>query len=155
MLHEGDTYFERCYGADYAYRVPRDRKEACWQSWIAHYTKHQPAHRVDYALARIEALQNGDPAPVLPGLPRANIDAGAMDASIAEELEAADAAARPPQGWLLSPVMTQGDGAVVPNGCANYCEGYASTCEARCAPENAPCQVGCKRERAICLGGCY
>jgi hypothetical protein len=150
MMHEGDVYFERCYGADFASEFGVQQKEACWQAWVAHYTKHQPAHRVDYALGRIESLQNGERPPELPGLLR-----GALPPQeVARELDAAAAAASDTSAALLSPLM-QGDGGVVPNGCAHYCGEFEQQCRARCLSAGRACDEGCERERAVCLNGCH
>lgn len=146
MVHEGDKYFERCYGADFAIHVAENAKEACWQAWIAHYTKFQPAHRVDYALGRIEALQNGEPAPALPGL---------MDAGLGDVTDGAvfDDGRDPSVVWLRSPPTV--DGGSVPRGCMRYCGAQKEHCEGRCARENVACQASCAREREDCLAGCY
>lgn len=145
MVHEGDTYFERCYAADFNLRIRPEQREACWQAWVAHYTRHQPAHRVDYALRRIEALQNGEPALLLPGLP-------ASSAGKAVEIDDAGSLARAQAS--LSPVM-QGDGGPVQNGCLTFCNDYESRCVARCPGNDVACHDGCQRERALCLQGCY
>lgn len=139
-MHDGDRYFEHCYGADFDPRVTPRQKEACWQAWIAHYTRHQPPPRVDYALRRVEAFQDGEPAPALPGL---------------------SPAARPPvdDRKLASLVHTAdyGDagGAEVPNGCLEACGNYEARCVAACPADNTSCRHGCTRERSICLGGCH
>lgn len=150
MVHDGDTYFERCYGADFNESIPTARREACWQAWIAHYTKHQPAHRVDYALGRIEALQSGEPAPKLPGSDARGVASeqvsGALDASAAAT------------GHYSSSSLagtTQGDAGTIPNGCLRFCNGDESRCNARCRGDQTACFTGCERERSICLAGCY
>ena len=149
MVHDGDKYFEHCYGADFDPRVAQDQKELCWQAWIAHYTKHQPSHRIDYALSRVEALQNGEPPPALPGLVR-----GALTpAEVRSELDAAAAAASNTSAALLSP--TSADGGNVPNGCMHFCDQYDARCRARCTGLGPKCPDTCERERAVCLNGCY
>ena len=161
MVHEGDTYFERCYGADFDVRVPQEKKELCWQAWLAHYTKHQPAHRVDYALGRIEALSSGEPPPFLPGLVR-----GALRPDqIRSELDAAVAASSNTSSMLLAPISAA-DASAVPRGCAHFCSEYERRCNADCPAaveargsareqRSDTCMAGCERERAICLNGCY
>jgi hypothetical protein len=150
MVHEGDTYFERCYGADFDVRVPQEKKELCWQAWLAHYTKHQPAHRVDYALGRIEALQSGEPAPFLPGLVRGALTPG----ELRSELDAAVSAASNTGSLLLAPISAP-DASSVPNGCSDFCSEYERRCNADCPTANEVCTAGCQRERAICLNGCH
>ncbi len=147
-MHEGDRYFERCYGADFDARISPELAEACWQAWIAHYTKHQPAHRVDYALRRIEALQNGEPPPSLPELP----SAGAGNAELASGVDAAVAIVGAP-GMSESPVAD--DAGEVPNGCLRACSDYEARCRADCPDAGGECELGCGREREVCLHGCY
>jgi len=144
MVHDGDVYFERCYGADFDARYPQAQKEACWQAWLAHYTKHQPAHRVDYALRRIEALQNGEPAPELPGLGNGTLSRSEV---VAE-----------PGGLdtnLLTSPNAGSDGGAIANGCVHFCTEYQAACNARCQGTGPACFAGCDHERAICLKGCH
>ena len=162
LVHEGNRYFERCYGADFAVQVAENAKEACWQAWIAHYTKFQPAHRVDYALGRIESLQNGEPMPTLPGLPGMDAGTGAaddvVDAAVVDaamvDVAVVDDGRDPSAAWLRSP-LTAGDGGAVPHGCSQYCNHYVSGCFARCSRSNVDCQASCARARDDCLSGCY
>jgi len=96
VVAEGDYYFEQCYGRDFEPRAFDREREACWESWLAHYTRHQPASRVDYALRRVEDLQAGGPQPALPGIGApVPIDPG---------VESAPAPARSP--WAASPPAT-------------------------------------------------
>lgn len=141
LVHEGDRYFERCYGADFDTAIAREQKEACWQAWLTYYTKQQPAHRVDFALARIEALQNGEPPPTLPGLGEAQQPAP-RDASVNQ------------QNAVLLATMAA-DAGPVPNGCLHFCNEYESGCNARCVHGSLACSANCERERALCLNGCY
>jgi hypothetical protein len=145
LVHEGDRYFERCYGADFDAKVDGTQKEACWQAWITYYTKHQPAHRVDYALARIESLQNGDRFPALPGLVPQPQPAQAL------AKEAADAGA---EVSATVPVSVP-DASLVPRGCLHFCNEYESSCNARCDRGSLACSANCERERGLCLRGCY
>jgi hypothetical protein len=143
-VHQGDRYFERCYGADFDAKVPVTKKESCWQAWITYYTKHQPAHRVDYALARIESLQNGDPLPTLPDL--------ASEPSRPAEHDT-DAAASDVSSQIL--VTMAPDAGPVPNGCLHFCNEYESDCNARCDRGSLSCSANCEHERGLCLRGCY
>jgi hypothetical protein len=150
MVHEGDRYFEHCYAADYQADVtPRDR-EACWLAWVASYTRHQPSNRVDYAMLRIEALQNGEPTPALPGL----METTRPPEDVASELAAVDAASGNTSDSLLMPTM-DGDAGPVPNGCVSFCNSYESRCLERCTGRSVACRTGCERERAICQQGCH
>jgi hypothetical protein len=148
LVHEGDRYFERCYGADFDAKVGVSQKEACWQAWITYYTKHQPAHRVDYALGRIESLQNGDPPPALPGLGTSGEAPGAADAGPADGADA-----REPGAQGLATMAP--DAGPVPNGCLHFCNEYESRCNARCDHGSLACSANCEHERSVCLQGCY
>jgi len=150
LVHEGDVYFERCYGADFDHRIAQSQRESCWQAWIAHYTKHQPAHRVDYALRRVEALQNGEPPPELPGM----VTGALGEKQVEAELQAVEQVANNNTSSLLA-ATADGDGGVVPNGCLHFCNEYEGACNARCQGASHACFVGCERERAICLRGCH
>jgi hypothetical protein len=142
MIHDGDRYFEYCYGADFEPRLSAMQKEACWQAWIAHYTRHQPAQRVDYAMRRVEALQSGEPLLSLPGLRTHEAGATAL-ASSAQVLPAA------------SPGSATAEAGTVPNGCLEACIAYEAHCLDQCPEDSVSCRHGCTRERAICLGGCH
>ncbi len=148
-MHEGDRYFERCYGADFDARVEPSQKEACWQAWITYYTRHQPAHRVDYALARIESLQNGEVMPNLPGL----AGGGEQPRQVEQELAQADAAASNVSSQELVTIVP--DAGPVPNGCLHFCNEYESSCNARCDRGSLTCSANCEHERGVCLRGCY
>lgn len=150
-MHDGDLYFERCYGADFDRRVDPTKKEACWQAWLGHYTRHQPAHRVDYAMRRIEALQAGEALPTLPGMAGAQGDQVPVDATLLAMV--GGGAPR-----LATPRVDGDSGTVVhavPNGCLDACNKYESTCVSECPGGGVNCRNGCSRERAICLGGCH
>jgi hypothetical protein len=153
MVHEGDTYFERCYAADFDTRVRPEQRESCWQAWLSFYTRHQPAHRVDYALRRIEAVQNGEPSLVLPG------SAGYMTEPAGSELVSADAAVGrvAPDMVAMTHVAStmEGDAGPVENGCLQYCNQYEGACSARCHDGSEACFTGCARERTVCLHACY
>lgn len=149
-MHQGDRYFEHCYGADFDRRVTPAQNEACWQAWIAHYTRHQPPHRVDYAMRRVEALQAGEPALRLPGLQQAGV-AVDVDPSQQAMLENAQQANQPkPEGSDNNAAKVS-----VPTGCLDACNAYEGDCLDDCESNNVNCRHDCTRERAICLGGCY
>lgn len=154
MVHDGDTYFERCYAADFDPRLSEAKKEGCWQAWLSFYTRHQPAHRVDYALRRIEALQNGEPSPELPGSVVTAVAEAPWPAS------ATDGAIAPADAPLTVPALSttstmEGDGGAVLRGCQQYCRQYESACNARCHEGTLTCWHGCEAEKTICLRGCY
>jgi hypothetical protein len=101
-------------------------------------------------MLRIEALQNGDPAPKLPGL----VDGPLSAAEVERELADVDAAAGNVSSTLLSTVMDS-DAGPVPNGCLSFCSSYESRCAASCPGRSVACRTSCERERAICLKGCF
>lgn len=152
MVHEGNVYFEHCYGADFNVRRTDTEREACWNAWLAHYTRHQAAHRIDYAMRRVEAIQSGEPALSLPG----------MDARSAQGHQSFEAAGLvtlqgPRAGAEVSTVLDPSAptaGALV-NGCAEVCRADAASCGSQCPADAATCQRGCARDQAICEAGCY
>lgn len=148
VVHDGNRYFERCYGADFDPRIPEAEKELCWQAWLAHYTRHQPAQRVDYAMRRVEALMAGEPAPVLPGVGDAQPNV-APSPEIIAELGTLHGAAATSQ----APASEKPPG--VPNGCFSACNAFEHDCVAICSPDDGECRRTCSREREICLGGCH
>jgi hypothetical protein len=144
LVHDGDRYFEHCYGADFDPRLAVGQKEACWQAWIAHYTRHQPTQRVDYALRRVEAFQSGEPALALPGL-ATSAQTAAADGKLASLVHNADYGS-----------SGDTDGGPGSNGCVEACSAYETRCLDACPEaEQANCRLGCTRERSICLGGCH
>jgi len=153
MVHEGDVYFERCYAADFDARIGPEQKEACWQAWLAFYTRHQPAHRVDYAMRRIEAVQNGEPTPSLPGSGQAPLLSSTVKSELVTVI-AADAGIGRTSSRLLASTMER-DAGPVANGCSHYCTEYEAACNARCHEASRLCTAGCEYERTICLHGCY
>jgi hypothetical protein len=151
ILHQGNRYFEQCYGADFDRRVTATQNEACWSAWLAHYTRHQPALRVDYAMRRVEALQAGEPALRLPGLQRSETAVG-----LAPEQQALLATAQQGNQPKAEGTALADAGVVsIPNGCLDTCNSYEGRCLSECASDNVDCRHGCTRERAICLGACY
>jgi hypothetical protein len=149
LVHDGNRYFEHCYGADFNPRVTPIQKEACWQAWIAHYTRHQSAQRVDYALRRIEALQSGAEPPSLPGVTASRPAVLAADEAHLANLTHG---MTPPGSTLPAP---EAGAEEIPNGCLEACNTYERRCLSECPERNVNCMQRCTRERAICLGGCH
>lgn len=149
MVHEGNGYFEKCYGADFSPQRSDAEREACWNAWLAHYTRHQPAHRIDYAMRRVEALQAGEPALGLPGLspspPPFVLSAGSEAVTVQGPRAGAEAATR----------LQTSEAPQVENGCESMCRIYEARCLVPCPERSGACADGCEREKAICLGGCY
>jgi hypothetical protein len=149
MVHQGNVYFEHCYSADFDPRADDMQREACWNAWLAHYTRHQPAHRIDYAMRRVEALLGGEPALGLPGLSPGSLPKDSQAESELVTLEGPQAGAEA-QTRLESPSVS-----TVLHGCESTCGTYEETCMSRCKASSAACARTCGREREICLGGCY
>lgn len=147
MVHAGDRYFEQCYGADFSPSVEPLKKEACWQAWLAHYTRYQPAHRIDYAMRRVEALQGGELGPTLPGMTH---DAAQLDVDAQVALESVV-----PLDPAIPAVVAANPEVEVPNGCLSACNLFEAKCIEQCPVESTNCRNGCARDRAICLGGCH
>jgi len=151
MVHEGNGYFENCYAADYNPKLQDMQREACWNAWLAHYTRHQPAHRIDYALRRVEALEAGEPPLGLPGLSSHWEQIASTSASGAELVTLQGPRAGAEAATQLDPSAEPS----VAHGCTGMCNTYQSRCMASCAESLGPCANGCEHEKAICLGGCY
>lgn len=151
ILHQGNRYFEHCYGADFDRRVTSAQNEACWTAWLAHYTRHQPAHRVDYAMRRVEALQAGEPALRLPGLQSsgASVGLGPEQQALLETAQQGNQ----PKSDTAPPANAAK--VTIANGCLETCNGYEGRCLGECESSNVSCRHDCTRERAICLGACY
>lgn len=149
ILYQGNATFEYCYAADREPSVTTAQRESCWQAWLAHYTRHQNADRVDYALRRIEALQFGD---------LATMDTGAADPEAPEDAErteqqvADDDPIRSQNS--LQDYATQGTHPAK-KGCKVTCEQLSLRCLHACQPDFEPCLDTCANEERICLGGCY
>ena len=150
MVHQGNIYFEHCYGADFDPQIPAAEKEVCWTTWLAHYTRHQPGHRIDFALRRVEGLQMGEAMPPLPG-----IDPNAPKT---------DPGDWPPSVGSTGPALArmdgeepsqEGDGAEIPHGCETICQSERDECGRKCAESRDWCSKLCDREQALCTGGCY
>jgi hypothetical protein len=150
IVHEGNRYFEYCYAADFDPRVAPAENEGCWQAWLAHYNRFQPAQRIDYAMRRVEALQAGEPPLRLPGI-QGSSPANQVAAS-PEALQSAQAGTQPKADISAQAKAAQ---APIPNGCLDACNAYEGRCVQECAPNGVQCRHDCTRERAICLGGCY
>jgi hypothetical protein len=155
MLHEGNVYFEHCYGADFDPKVRPEQREACWQAWLADYTRHQPAHRIDYAMRRVEGVQAGELTLRLPGLPGGQSEAP-TDPVVARLVATRGAKAGAEVETLLEPPNDRRGHDHEANGCSETCASYQQQCEVACPTSDQPgCRSVCEREHQICLNGCY
>jgi hypothetical protein len=135
LVADGDRQFERCYGTDFEVRAADVDREVCWSTWLAHHTRHQPASKVDFALARVEALTVGETLAPLPGM------GGALDEGTS---------APPPRAAPDHPID-----AGLPTGCEPACDRAVQACETRCVARDLACQRVCATDRARCLDGCH
>jgi len=149
MVHEGNGYFEKCYAADFNPQRNDSERDACWNAWLAHYTHHQPAHRIDYAMRRVESLQAGEPQLGLPGL-----RPGAAPITVSSGNEAVTLKG-PRAGAEAATRLQSGDEPRIEHGCSGMCAIYEARCLAPCPEPLGACADGCTHEKAICLGGCY
>lgn len=151
MVHEGNGYFETCYAADFNPKLDATQREACWNAWLAHYTRQQPAHRIDYAMRRVESLQSGEPAFSLPGLQQPGGAPPLVPASGSELVTLQG----PRAGAEAATRLQSSDTTSVAHGCTSLCDTYETRCLASCEGRAGICAAGCEREKAICRGGCY
>jgi hypothetical protein len=149
MVHEGNVYFEHCYAADFEPKRSPAQRESCWTAWLAHYTKNQAAHRIDYAMRRVESLQSGERSPGLPDLAGPQQEAPMIGGEGAEVTRTG-----PRAGAEVATTIVAGEGAVL-NGCEPACTATFSACAEHCPKESEGCPAFCEREKTICLGGCY
>ncbi|MFT3921088.1 MAG: hypothetical protein QM778_01005 [Myxococcales bacterium] len=152
MVHDGNVYFEHCYGAEFNAAVTPMEREACWNAWLADYTRHQPAHRIDYAMRRVEAIQAGDQTLKLPGI-STGPSSPPTDPSVSSHMRLRSAHV----GAEVATTMHAEDAGVsaVPHGCHTVCKEYQQHCQANCPPDSPDCRLLCAREEAICSQGCY
>ncbi len=151
MVHEGNGYFENCYAADFNPKVDQTQREACWNAWLAHYTRHQSAHRIDYAMRRVEALQAGEPSLQLPGLPQVGGQLPSVTSSGSELVTLQG----PRAGAEAATRLQASASSSVAHGCTGLCDAYQARCLTSCTERVGACVEGCEREKSICRGACY
>jgi hypothetical protein len=151
MVHDGNVYFEDCYGGDFNPQISDAQREQCWNAWLAFYTRHQPAHRIDYAMRRVEALQSGEPPLELPGItPGVSADDSLGTGGGLVTLEGPRAGAE-----AATRLDQHASAAGIAHGCQGACSGGETECLGKCPPDVVECRDICKRDRAICMNGCY
>ena len=62
-VYEADVTFEHCYAIDDRADAPLAQKRDCWQTWRSRYAVGQSRDKLEYALARAEALSRGTSSP--------------------------------------------------------------------------------------------
>jgi hypothetical protein len=136
MVHQGNAFFEHCYGADNNSEVSDADRESCWGAWLAHYTREQAGERVDYAMRRVEALQMG----------------GNLGFETPESYPAEDPVTSKNS---LQAFATSDPDRVIPHGCSATCQQLRARCQGPCPDDSDPCIESCKADERTCLGGCY
>lgn len=101
MVHQSNAYFEQCHGADFDPTVTAELRRQCWARWLQHYTYGQPPDRVEYARARVAAIEDGETIEPLPGMRRAAVD---------DSYRASFLTARPDRPVPAPTAVEQGDG---------------------------------------------
>jgi len=148
MVHQSNTFFERCHSADFDARVTTDQREQCWTVWLQHYTLGQNPERLAYARGRIAG---GEVTP-MPGISTAQVG-GAYTASFlamsSEEVPQGDRPTAPRDEERL-PSSPNPD-----HQCAGVCDPGWDTCIRRCDEPYGGCRDACEIEHRTCLAGCF
>ncbi len=153
MVHQSNTFFERCHSADYDTSVTPDQRHECWTVWLHHYTLGQSPERLAYARARL----SGGEVTAMPGIPSAQLGTSytasylvmsedVMDAEGADE----STAATPPRDEERLPSPPNPD-----HQCSGVCDPRWYTCIRRCDEPYGGCREACEIEHRTCLAGCF
>jgi len=173
MIHESDTYYERCYAADVDPQITMDTRRECWALWLEHYTTGEPPERVAHARSRLAALEAGEAAPALPGSPPP-VEAGASDAGVADlslldgatpepPLDGAVAAATdagpvgplPPTAPEVRAAYRSPPPVTVTTACDPVCLAGWEECIPRCDDRTRSCRSACQARYRSCQAACY
>jgi len=181
MIHESDTYYERCYAADVDPAISMETRHQCWALWLEHYTPGQPPDRVGHARERLAELEAGVAAAPLPDMPPLPATASEQDAGVA----LADGSA--PPGAPLDGAVAPADGAVAPTSgtdaaptappapdspevranyrppppvrtttaCDPVCLAAWEECVPRCDDRTRSCMAACQARYRSCQAACY
>lgn len=155
-IYEGDVRFEHCYRLDEEPTVPTAQKRACWHAWAKFYTYGQTRDRVEYAMAREQALAEAT-------MTACDASPRAMRAVAAPT--PTNAFAPPPQTMPREDAgapadaapTTSSDAPVLANApgshCTSSCGGTWKRCAAAC--ETGACNVKCDDAYRGCMRGCF
>src|SRR5262249_44113802 len=150
-LYEGDVLFEHCYRIDEEKQVPVAEKQRCWHDWNQKHTYGQSRDRIDYALAREQALgqTQGLDKPVARGLvfPSGCIWAPHPTRSFFPPPQIMPRDAGPPDGERAPAGASLAEGASGPPMTAP-----GASCGGACAKAWAQCGEQCKVQG--CQSGC-
>jgi hypothetical protein len=176
MIHESDTYYERCYAADVDPQITVDTRRECWALWLEHYTPGQPPDRVAHARSRLAALEAGEVAPPLPGSPLPPVtetteasDAGVeatavLDGATPEPLPEGAVAAGTDAGPVGPPRPDSPEvraayrpppPVTVTTACDPVCQVGWDECIPRCDDRTRACHSACQAQYRRCQAACY
>ena len=167
IVHQSNTFFERCHSADYNPRVTNADRRQCWTRWLEHYTTGQSPDRLAFARDRLNAIESGEPVRPMPGMPGAAVQ-GSYTASyfaLAPEQDgspASDLEARPMSGTAESRSMSASaarDNLPSPpsadHQCSSVCAPRWYSCIEQCDDPHGACRHACESEHNTCLSGCF
>ncbi|MCA9535850.1 MAG: hypothetical protein KC593_19325 [Myxococcales bacterium] len=172
MIHESDTYYERCYAADVDPGISVELRRECWARWLEHYTPGQPPDRVAHARSRHAELEAGVTAPPLPGTVVAEVLEPEPSATPTEGDAGVGAVEAATEG---APVAADGSDTGVPRpdspevraayhspppvtnttACDPLCRVGWDDCIPRCDDRTRACRAACQAQYRACQAGCY
>jgi hypothetical protein len=147
MIHESDSYFERCFSADVDPEIDVETRHACWAQWLEHYTPGQPPDRVSYARSRLRALEAGEVAPSLPDPDGAQPNPQATDSETLDP--SGPDAPEVRAGYRAPPVMS------VTTACDPICLNGWEACIPGCDDRTRDCRSACLARFRSCQAACY
>jgi len=169
MVHQSNSFFERCHGADFDSSVTPDQRGQCWSVWLEHYTLGQSPDRLVYARQRIVDIQTGQESVApMPGMPTSQVEGsytasylslGAPDTvpespdqteTTDEATAEATASAAPSEAQPRRPRAPNAD-----HECSEVCEPRWDACIARCDNPHGACRHTCETHHSTCLAGCF
>jgi hypothetical protein len=168
-LYEGDARFEHCYALEEGGQASMPQKSECWRDWTARYTYGQTRDRIEYAAARLRALQRAPQAPTdealmeaAPGEGRllSNVDAPAPTSAFAPPPGVMAASSAHPEQTLPGYIdggagFVKEEAPAEPPGsaCGTSCDATWSRCKSTCGA-GAKCD-GCARDYKRCMRSCF
>lgn len=172
MIHESDTYYERCYAADVDPQISMETRQQCWALWLEHYTPGQPPERVAHARMRLAELEAGVQAAPLPDAPLPlaveSVDAGVevalLDGAVATANDGAPVATATDAGPLGPPAPDSPEVRAnyrspppvsVTTACDPVCLVGWEECIPRCDDRTRACRSACQARYRSCQAACY
>ncbi len=168
-LYEGDARFEHCYALEENGGAAMTQKSECWRDWTARYTYGQTRDRIEYAAARLRALQRAPVAPTdeammqaAPGEGRSSsIDTPAPTSAfepppntLAADAGAIQRVALPGYLDAGNALVTESKSAEPPeSACGTSCDATWSRCKMTC-DAGTKCEA-CARDYKRCMRNCF